>query len=98
MRGPRDAWPPGCVVALSLGMPRGEPRGTRRDGKPPAASASHPEWPPGALGPSCTITRAMETFVQGWGLTIVLCGFIGLVFLAGWWHVHAELAWVRALT
>ncbi len=41
---------------------------------------------------------AMETFVQGWGLTIVLCGFILLVFLAGWWHVHAELAWVRALT
>jgi hypothetical protein len=41
---------------------------------------------------------AMETFVQGWGLTIVLCGFIVLVFLAGWWHVHAELAWVRALT
>jgi hypothetical protein len=40
----------------------------------------------------------METFVQGWGLTIVLCGFIVLVFLAGWWHVHAELAWVRALT
>jgi hypothetical protein len=42
--------------------------------------------------------RAMETFVQGWSLTIVLCGFILLVFLAGWWHVHAELAWVRALT
>jgi len=41
---------------------------------------------------------AMETFVQGWGLTIVLCGFIMLVFLAGWWHVHRELAWVRALT
>ena len=42
--------------------------------------------------------RAMETFVQGWGLTIVLCAFIMLVFLAGWWHVHRELAWVRALT
>jgi hypothetical protein len=40
----------------------------------------------------------METFVQGWGLTIVLCGFILLVFLAGWWHVHRELAWVRVLT
>jgi hypothetical protein len=42
--------------------------------------------------------RAMEPFVQGWGLTILLCGFIMLVFLAGWWHVHRELAWVRALT
>jgi len=42
--------------------------------------------------------RAMQTFVQGWSLTIVLCGAILLVFLAGWWHVHAELAWVRALT
>jgi MotA/TolQ/ExbB proton channel family len=40
----------------------------------------------------------MEPFVQGWGLTIVLCGFIVLVFLAGWLHVHRELAWVRALT
>src|SRR5215510_13698758 len=42
--------------------------------------------------------RAMEPFVQGWGLTIVLCAFIMLVFLAGWWHVHRELAWVRVLT
>ena len=40
----------------------------------------------------------MEPFVQGWGLTIVLCAFIVLVFFAGWWHVHRELAWVRALT
>jgi len=40
----------------------------------------------------------METFVQGWGLTIFLCGFIVLVFLGGYWHVHRELAWVRALT
>jgi biopolymer transport protein ExbB/TolQ len=40
----------------------------------------------------------MAPFVQGWGLTILLCGFIVLVFLAGWWHVHRELAWVRALT
>jgi hypothetical protein len=44
------------------------------------------------------IAGAMEPFVQGWGLTIVLCSFIVLVFLAGWWHVHRELAWVRALT
>src|SRR3954468_7830047 len=40
----------------------------------------------------------MEPFVQGWGLTIVLCAFIVLVFLAGWLHVHRELTWVRALT
>lgn len=40
----------------------------------------------------------MEPFVQGWGLTIVLCAFIGLVFFAGWLHVHRELTWVRALT
>ncbi len=40
----------------------------------------------------------MEPFVQGWGLTIALCSFIVLVFLAGWWHVHRELAWVKALT
>jgi biopolymer transport protein ExbB/TolQ len=40
----------------------------------------------------------MEPFVQGWGLTIVLCAFIVLVFLAGWLHVHRELSWVRALT
>jgi biopolymer transport protein ExbB/TolQ len=40
----------------------------------------------------------MEPFVQGWGLTFLLCGFIVVVFLAGWWHVHRELTWVRALT
>ena len=40
----------------------------------------------------------MESFVQGWSLTIVLCSFIVLVFLAGWLHVHRELAWVKALT
>lgn len=40
----------------------------------------------------------MEPFVQGWGLTIVLCGFIVLVFVAGWLHVHRELGWVKALT
>jgi hypothetical protein len=40
----------------------------------------------------------MEAFVQGWGLTIAFCGFIVLVFLAGWLHVHRELTWVRALT
>jgi len=40
----------------------------------------------------------MESFVQGWSLTIVFCGFIVLVFLGGWLHVHRELAWVKALT
>ena len=40
----------------------------------------------------------MESFVQGWSLTIVFCGFIVLVFLGGWLHVHNELAWVKALT
>lgn len=40
----------------------------------------------------------MESFVQGWSLTILLCGFIVLVFCAGWWHVHRELQWVKALT
>ncbi len=39
----------------------------------------------------------MEPFVQGWGLTIALCAFIVLVFLAGWLHVHRELAWTKAL-
>src|SRR5215469_7538561 len=41
---------------------------------------------------------SMDAFVQGWGLTIALCGAIVLVFLAGWLHVHRELAWVKALT
>ena len=40
----------------------------------------------------------METFVQGWGLTIAFCGFIVLIFSAGWLHVHRELAWVKTLT
>ncbi|CAN5718870.1 hypothetical protein BH11MYX1_BH11MYX1_42980 [soil metagenome] len=40
----------------------------------------------------------METFVQGWGLTIAFCSFIVLVFGAGWLHVHRELAWVKTLT
>ena len=40
----------------------------------------------------------MEAFVQGWGLTIAMCAFIAIVFLAGWLHIHRELAWVRALT
>src|SRR5260370_28163587 len=40
----------------------------------------------------------MESFVQGWSLTIMLCSFIVLVFAAAWLHVHRELAWVRQLT
>jgi hypothetical protein len=40
----------------------------------------------------------METFVQGWGLTIASCGVIGLVFIAAWLHVQRELTWVRTLT
>jgi biopolymer transport protein ExbB/TolQ len=40
----------------------------------------------------------METFVQGAGLTIALCGFIVVVFVAGWLHVHRELVWVKTLT
>ena len=40
----------------------------------------------------------MESFVQGWSLTIVLCLFIVLVFGTAWLHVHRELGWVKALT
>jgi hypothetical protein len=41
---------------------------------------------------------AMEPFVQGWGLTILLCGLIVLVFLTAWLHLRRELRWVRELT
>src|SRR5688572_10198630 len=44
------------------------------------------------------IASAMEAFVQGWGLTVVMVAFIVVVFFAGWLHVHRELSWVRALT
>jgi biopolymer transport protein ExbB/TolQ len=40
----------------------------------------------------------MESFIQGWGLTIALVGFIIIVFLIAWWHLRSELSWVRALT
>lgn len=40
----------------------------------------------------------MESFIQGWGLTIALCGFIVLVFVIAWWHLRNELIWARALT
>ena len=40
----------------------------------------------------------MDSFVQGWSLTVALCGVIVLVFGAAWLHVHRELAWVKTLT
>lgn len=40
----------------------------------------------------------MESFIQGWGLTIALVAFIIIVFLIAWWHLRSELSWVRALT
>jgi biopolymer transport protein ExbB/TolQ len=40
----------------------------------------------------------VEAFVQGWSLTILLCGFIVLVFIAAWLHIRRELSWVRELT
>src|ERR1043166_1619061 len=40
----------------------------------------------------------MEPFAQGWGLSIPLCRFIMVVFLAGWWPGPRGLAWVRVLT
>jgi hypothetical protein len=40
----------------------------------------------------------VEQFIQGWGLTIALCGAIVLVFFAAWLHLHGELRWVRSLT
>jgi hypothetical protein len=45
-----------------------------------------------------TITHRMESFIQGWGLTIASCVFIALVFVAGWIHVHRELSWIKSLT
>jgi hypothetical protein len=41
---------------------------------------------------------SFEPFIQGWGLTFLLCGLIVAVFIAGWLHVYRELTWVRALT
>ena len=40
----------------------------------------------------------METFVQGWSLTIVLCGAIVLVFCYAWLQIARERAWVAALS
>ncbi len=40
----------------------------------------------------------MATFVQGWGLTVLLLVVITLVFFAGLVHLRGELRWVRTLT
>jgi biopolymer transport protein ExbB/TolQ len=40
----------------------------------------------------------METFVQGWSLTIALCGAIVLVFAYAWLQIARERAWVAALS
>ncbi len=40
----------------------------------------------------------MRDFVQGWGLTALMLGLIGVVFAAAWAHLAAELRWVKELT
>ncbi len=40
----------------------------------------------------------MESFVQGWGLTIVMLVIITLVFVGSGLHLRRELRWVRAIT
>ena len=40
----------------------------------------------------------MEAFVSGWGLTVVSCVIITLVFLGALFHLASELRWVKALT
>lgn len=40
----------------------------------------------------------LEQFVQGWGLTLVKCGLITIVFMAALLHLHRELRWVRSVT
>jgi hypothetical protein len=40
----------------------------------------------------------MESFVQGWSLTIVLCGAIVVVLVVAWLHVTRERAWVMDLS
>ncbi len=39
----------------------------------------------------------MNAFVEGSGLTIAMCAFILLVFLAAWIHLRREITWVRVL-
>jgi hypothetical protein len=40
----------------------------------------------------------LESFVQGWGLTVAFCGMIAIVFAAAMTHLARELRWVRILT
>jgi hypothetical protein len=40
----------------------------------------------------------METFVQGWGLTVGFCAMIVLVWAGAMLHLAGELRWVRILT
>lgn len=40
----------------------------------------------------------METFVQGWGLTVLMLVIITMVFVGSGLHLRRELRWVRAIT
>jgi hypothetical protein len=40
----------------------------------------------------------METFVQGWGLTVGFCAVIVIVWAGAMLHLAGELRWVRVLT
>ena len=40
----------------------------------------------------------MAEFVNGWGLTVLMCVVITLVFIGAGLHLRAELRWVRAIT
>ncbi|HTM22328.1 MAG TPA: MotA/TolQ/ExbB proton channel family protein [Kofleriaceae bacterium] len=40
----------------------------------------------------------LAEFVQGWGLTVLMCAIITLVFLGSMLAMYRELAWVKALT
>jgi hypothetical protein len=40
----------------------------------------------------------MAEFINGWGLTVVMCVVITLVFIGAGLHLRTELRWVRAIT
>lgn len=40
----------------------------------------------------------MAELINGWGLTVVVCVVITLVFIGAGLHLRAELRWVRAIT
>lgn len=40
----------------------------------------------------------IAAFINGWGLTVVMCVVITLVFIGAGLHLRAELRWVRAIT